>query len=174
MAFIAPLNDDWTNETEVEDIHPAAHNDVAAAINLISTALGTGAHNVESRLSSVESALWTPPPFSKAGPISPVIGRSRAYAPQDTGISYVMISLNTAPVGANAIFDVNINIFDGGSSIFVAKPTILDGENFVVTGLPDISVLNQYDYLTVDVIQSGISGGGTVAGADLDVQVVTI
>jgi hypothetical protein len=69
--------------------------------------------------------------------------------------------LGTPAVGADAIFDVNVN----GASI--GTVTITAGE-YTGTASPSDPVLETGDYLTVDVDQRGT----TTPGADASVQVM--
>lgn len=77
-------------------------------------------------------------------------------------IEAVRVMVNTAPTGADAIFDVNKN----GTTIYTTqgnRPTITAaGTDSGAGSAPDVTSVAAGDYLTVDVDQIG----STVAGAD--------
>lgn len=78
------------------------------------------------------------------------------------------LMVNTAPVGADIIVDVNKN----GTTIYTTagnRPRIVDGANAGGPGAaPDITTLSAGDYLTIDIDQVG---SGT-AGSNLTVSIV--
>lgn len=111
--------------------------------------------------------------FSKAGTIATSTGHQRWYASGDEQIDSVIASLDTAPVGSDAVIDVKKNARDGGGTIFTTtlnRPTIADGTHYVRSVTPDVNTLVAGDYLTVDVI----TPGSTIAGSDLTVQVIFV
>ena len=72
----------------------------------------------------------------------------------------------TAPTGATAIFDVNIN----GTTAFTTqanRPTIAISGNASTTTLPDVVNLSAGDVVSIGIDQVG----STVAGADAIIQV---
>lgn len=105
--------------------------------------------------------------FSMNGPIGVRVGGLRLRNPgRSITISKVYIDLGTAPVGANAIVDVNKN----GVTMFTTqanRPTVLDGSN-AGNATPDVTSFNNGDYITVDIDQIG----STTSGSDLTVSIV--
>lgn len=80
----------------------------------------------------------------------------------------VRAALDTAPVGASVILDVNKN----GVTMFTTAanaPTIAAGQTVSTTTLPDVVILAPGDLLTVDVDQIGASTPG--AGLYLSVTI---
>lgn len=109
------------------------------------------------------------PNFGILGTLEAGVGVQKFY--NDTGqpllIRAVRVSLGTAPTGADAIFDVNINgasIFTSGNRPRVTAGNTTSGKNTSIasTAWPDGQAL------TFDVDQIGSS----VAGADLTVQIL--
>lgn len=100
--------------------------------------------------------------FTIDGDLDVEPGGIRVYAPGDMTIDGLFASLGTPAVGADAIFDVNVN----GASI--GTVTITAGE-YTGTASPSDPVLETGDYLTVDVDQRGT----TTPGANASVQVMT-
>src|SRR6266705_3373522 len=95
------------------------------------------------------------PAFSFTGTLSVLTGTYRWY--NDTGaslaISKVRASVGTAPTGSPVILDLRLN----GTSAFTNttnRPTIPIAGN-TATAIPDVVVVNDGDYLTVDVVQVG-------------------
>ncbi len=79
----------------------------------------------------------------------------------------VKSSSSAGPVGADLIFDVNIN----GVTIFTDqdnRPKILDGAESGVSGTPDIKTLTENDLITVDCDQIG---SGTPGGAHIYITI---
>ncbi len=112
-------------------------------------------------------------PFSYAGTLATYVGQGRWY--NDTGralfVQSVRASVGTAPAGASVIVDVNKN----GTTIFTTqanRPTIAAGANTVKrtqgASPPDVTMIADGDYLTIDIDQIG----STTAGADLAVDIV--
>ena len=97
--------------------------------------------------------------FTIDGDLDVEPGGIRVYAPGDMTIDSLFASLGTPAVGADAIFDVNVN----GASI--GTVTITAGE-YTGTASPSDPVLETGDYMTVDVDQRGT----TTPGANASVQ----
>ena len=109
-------------------------------------------------------------PYSIAGPVSVVTGKSRIYAEGPTRLQSVRASVNTVPTGASLIVDVNLN----GTTIFTTqsrRPTIAaSGFTALNSGLIEVNTMALGDYLTVDVDQVG----STIAGSDLTVVILAL
>lgn len=104
--------------------------------------------------------------FTVPGVITTGSGKGRYYAPTTMVISNVRAYVDTAPVGADIIIDVNRN----GSTIFTTqanRPRITAGNNYDAASTPDLTGLAAGDYVTIDIDQIGSS----VAGSYLTVQV---
>ncbi len=102
-------------------------------------------------------------PFSLFGSIQGSLyvaaGIHRFYPNRAGRIGSVSVSMGTAPTGADAVFDVNLN----GASIFsnLNRPRVLDGQNFSLNNVPDVVDFVLGDYFTFDVDQRGaINWGG--------------
>jgi hypothetical protein len=84
------------------------------------------------------------------------------HMPYDFDLIDVRLSVTTAPVGQDAIIDVNQN----GTTIFTTRPHIDDGEKSSFTsstpGTLSVTSLSEDDLMTVDIDQAGTttSGGG--------------
>lgn len=107
--------------------------------------------------------------FTVPGTLSVVAGTVRIYnlTGRALTISRVHLAVNTAPVGAAIIADVNEN----GTTIFTNqanRPQITAGANTGETTTIDDSSLANGNYLTIDVDQIG-SG---VAGSDLTATII--
>jgi hypothetical protein len=104
-------------------------------------------------------------PFSGAGTLAVGAGVGRFRFPFPATIIGVTAAVNTAPVGAAIILDVDKN----GTTIFTTqanRPSIADGANATASeAVPDVTSMSAGDYLTVDRDQVG----STAAGADLTV-----
>ncbi len=90
----------------------------------------------------------------------------RVHSPAALTISGVTATVNTAPTNGSVIIDVHKN----GTTIFTTqgnRPEITAGNNDDLSSTPDVTTLALNDVLTVEV--DGV--GGTIAGADLVVQV---
>ena len=101
-------------------------------------------------------------PFGRTGVLVVSTGRARFRFPFAATILGVSASIDTAPTGADVIFDVNKN----GTTLFTVQAnrlTIAAGTNAAaeVTSM-DVTGFAVGDYLTVDVDQIG----STVAGSD--------
>lgn len=104
--------------------------------------------------------------FSISGVLSVQTGEHRLYndTGQDKAILLVRASVDPAPTGDDAIF----NLLKNGVDLFSAGLTVLDGTN-TITGIPDISTIwTAGTYITVDVTQVG----STTPGANLTLTVV--
>jgi hypothetical protein len=102
--------------------------------------------------------------FSVDGDLEIATGKLQYAAPGPMTISEVYTRIVTAPVGQDAIVDVNKN---GTTILDASKITIQDGDNSAVTVTPTVTTLAKNDYLTMDVDQIGT----TTPGADLAVHV---
>lgn len=104
--------------------------------------------------------------LSYAGTSSVGAGTMRWYPPTAITITSVRASVNTQPIGASLIVDVNKN----GTTIFTTqsnRPQIAASTNTDLSGTPDVTALAIGDYIQVDIDQVG----STVAGADLTVEI---
>lgn len=104
--------------------------------------------------------------FTIPGVVTTGAGKGRYYAPTTMVISNVRAYVDTAPVGADLIIDVNRN----GTTIFTTqanRPRITAGNNYDASSTPDVTGLVTGDYVTIDVDQIG----STVAGSYLTIQV---
>lgn len=104
--------------------------------------------------------------FSNPGDATVGAGVGRYPILIDGTVQGVIATANTAPVGADLIFDVNKN----GTTLFTTqanRPTIASGSSQSSVAVPVITALSTGDYITVDIDQIG---SGT-AGADLVVAV---
>lgn len=165
----------YTNEKGELRIIAAAHNSVPTRIKAQpnQTANLTEWTNTSNTvLSYVDAAGRMRAPniavtlrLTKSGDMSPIAGTQRVY--NDTGTTLtlraVRVNLETAPLGADAIFDVNKN----GTTIFTSqanRPTVAASAltSGKVTNM-DVVTLADGDYLTIDCDQAG---SGT-AGADM-------
>jgi hypothetical protein len=102
-----------------------------------------------------------------AGTLVVVTGKIKWIAPKAHTITNVIISVGTAPTGADIIVDVNKN----GTTVFTTqanRPKITAGNFTDTSSVPDVTAIAQNDYLTVDIDQVGSSQ----PGADLSVQIV--
>lgn len=106
----------------------------------------------------------TTPIYSRIGQLAPLVGKGRFYFEQAAVIGKVRASVDTAPIGAPVVIDVNVN----GTSIYANQAnrlSIAAGTN-TATSSPGFAVAAG-DYITVD-----IDSVGTInPGADLTVTV---
>ena len=105
--------------------------------------------------------------FSIPGTLVVATGVSRLLMPRAGTVTNVWASINTAPTGASAIFDVNKN----GTTIFTtqsARPTIAVSTNSDATSTPAVTSFSAGDYFTVDVDQIGstVAGSNAVIGIE--------
>jgi len=111
--------------------------------------------------------IWKTPFFCVPGDLE--VGTDVAptvLADADMTIDRVYVYVQTAPVGASIIVDVNKN----GTTIFTTqgnRPQIAAGANAAESGTPDVTALAKNDRLDVDVDQVG----STTPGAVLTVMV---
>lgn len=108
-------------------------------------------------------------PFSWTGDLEVAAGGHRLPITQALTITGVRATAGTAPTGAAAIIDVNIN----GTTAFTTqanRPTIGDGTNESDIEVPDVTALASGDYLTIDIDQIGSGDPGT----DLTVAITAI
>ena len=86
-------------------------------------------------------------------------GTHRFYPNRVGKIGTIDVSMGTAPEGADAIFDVNLN----GGSIFTTqlnRPTIASGTFFTLNNVPDVVDFGPGDFFTFDCDQRGTSTWG--------------
>lgn len=116
--------------------------------------------------STLASAATEAYVFAVTGTLAVATGKSRVYLEGSYSIDSVRAAVNTAPVGASVIVDVNKN----GTTVFTTqgnRPTIA-AAGFLSTGTaPDVLTFVAGDYITVDVDQIGSS----TAGSDLTVTI---
>jgi hypothetical protein len=97
------------------------------------------------------------------GGLSVAAGTSRYIFPYAVTVVDVAATVNTAPVGATLLFDVNKN----GTTIFTTqgnRPSILAAANATAANVvPDVTAFAAGDYLTVDVDQVGSGTAGSNA-----------
>jgi hypothetical protein len=77
-----------------------------------------------------------------------------AIVPQAMTITAIRADVDIAPIGSSLILDINKN----GSTIYSTqanRPEIISGDEFIVATLPDTTVLDKYDKLTLDIDQIG-------------------
>lgn len=103
--------------------------------------------------------------FTVAGQVSVQTGNLRLYVEADGEIERIRASVGTPPVGGSIEIDVLLN----GVSIFGAdpKPVIADGTYTTYVDLTTPVVVASGDYLTVDILSTGVS----TVGSNLVVQV---
>lgn len=109
--------------------------------------------------------------FSRDGAAAVEMGEHRWYADRAIEILGVVISAGVAPTGADLVADVVLEGFDGGGSVYVlesSQPRVVAGEFEGVTGPPDVVMVAQGQYLTVDIDQVG----SVVAGSKIDVRIL--
>lgn len=104
--------------------------------------------------------------FNAPGTLTVYAGKGRWYAPIDLEIESIKVSCGTAPTGQSIVVDINRN----GASIFTNqanRPHIFAGANTSSAVTPDATLLDEDEYLTVDIDQVG----STFAGSDLVVVI---
>ena len=106
---------------------------------------------------------WHTFTFSVEGDLEVATGNLEFAAPGPMTIAEVYARIKTAPVGADAILDVNMN---GVSILDGDKLTIADGTT-TVTAVPTTTAVVKNDYFTMDTDQRGT----TTSGAGLVVHV---
>jgi hypothetical protein len=99
---------------------------------------------------------WHTFTFTFEGDLDVATGDLKFYAPGDMTIVQVYGSMGTAPVGQDAIFDVNKN----GVSILDASRLVISDGNTTGSATPVTTTLALNDYLTVDVDQRGTTTPG--------------
>ena len=130
---------------------------------------GTGTLNstaVTSGGAAVLTASTAAFTFSKVGDLVAAAGKGRLKVPMAVTIVDVIATCDTAPVGADALFDVH----KGGTTIFTTqgnRPTVAAGAQDGAAATPDVTAVAAGDVLTVDIDQIG---SGT-AGADATVVI---
>lgn len=104
--------------------------------------------------------------FGMDGVIAVATGKGRVRFPWAVTILGISVTMDTAPTGASAVFDINKN----GTTIFTTqsnRPGVLIGANVTaaeVTNM-DVTAFSAGDYITADIDQIG----STVAGSDLTI-----
>lgn len=104
--------------------------------------------------------------FSKVGDLAVASGKGRLKVPMAATVIDVTATCDTAPAGADAIFDVHKN----GTTIFTTqanRPTVSAGSQDGSPATPDVTAVTAGDVLTVDIDQIGSSA----AGADATVTI---
>lgn len=100
-------------------------------------------------------------PFSRTDVLTVGTGVARWRFPFAATILGVTAAVNTAPVGASIILDVNRN----GTTIFTTqanRPTIAAGATATAAeAVPDVTAISAGDYLTIDRDQVGSSTPGS-------------
>jgi len=109
--------------------------------------------------SKTSTAVFT---FSKVGDLTVAPGKGRLKVPMAATIVDVTATCDTAPTGADAVFDVHKN----GTTIFTTqanRPGVAAGSQDGAAATPDVTALAAGDVLTVDIDQIGSSTTGTDA-----------
>lgn len=91
-------------------------------------------------------------------------GTERWRAPKDVTILGVLVNAGDPPTGGELIFDVVLDAYDGGGSIYTTtanRPTVLAGEFEGTSPAPDISHIPAGHYLTVDTLMIGLINPGS-------------
>jgi hypothetical protein len=130
--------------------------------NLDELQLDTNLANAELAAPNAEDTIH----FFVAGAQSAGALKAAAIVGKAGTITDVRAYVDTAPVGAALIVDVNIN----GVTAFTTqanRPTIADGQKVSSTTAPDVIALAAGDRLSIDVDQIGVG----VAGSDLMVSI---
>jgi len=92
--------------------------------------------------------------YALSSDLAVAVGTSRIYFDNDCEVVSFKGSVDTAPVGADIIFDMNKN----ATTIFTTqanRPKIVDGANKITWTPPDVVAFAAGDYLTIDVDQIG-------------------
>lgn len=148
--------------------HASADTDTAPTA--IHHTLGTGANQAAAgNHTHAGAGLTSTQVWAWDGTAQVITGIGRWY--NRTGaavvISGVWAAAGIAPTGANLIVDVNVN----GTTIFTTqanRPTITAGTNGGALAVPDITTVNDGDYVTIDIDQVGT----TAVGANITVGIV--
>ena len=160
--------------------HDVIHTNHSGALIAVETKLGVGSTTgagastgqILVKQADGDTEWATPAPstaafiFSKVGDLVAAAGKGRLKVPMAVTIVDVIATCNTAPVGANAIFDVH----KGGTTIFSTqgnRPTVVAGNQDGAAAVPDVTAVTAGDVLTVDIDQIGSS----TAGADATVVI---
>lgn len=109
--------------------------------------------------------------FSRDGDATIGSAGHRWYARGDRRLVGVLASAGDAPTGDDLEFDVLLDEFDGGGTVFTTvanRPTILDGTNEGLSPTPDIVDVPDGHYLTVYITKIG----SVDPGAKIDVRVL--
>lgn len=97
--------------------------------------------------------------FNIDGTLSEGEGETRWYITSSRTISNIIATVSTAPTGNSIIFDINKN----GTTIFSTqanRPTIAIDSFYDFTSTPNITSLEEGDYLSIDVDQVGSTEPG--------------
>lgn len=109
--------------------------------------------------------------FSRDGDATVEQGLHRFTADRDLTITGVLCSAGTAPTGDDLVFDVMLDAFDGGGTVFTTvanRPTVSAGDNEGAVVVPDVVDVPEGHYLTVDIV----SIGSGAPGAKIDVRIL--
>lgn len=107
--------------------------------------------------------------FNVSGNLTIGAKSNRWYFTEETTIINVVAHVDTAPTGANVIFDVNKN----DTTIFTIqanRPTILQNDFVDLSSTPNVTTLSAGDYIVVEVDQIGTS----IPGANAIVRLVVL
>lgn len=110
--------------------------------------------------------------FSKDGDATIGSAGHRWYARGNRTLVGILASAGDAPQGADLVFDVLLDEFDGGGTVFTTvgnRPRILDGDNEGLSPTPDIVDVPDGHYLTVYVVQTGVAPN---PGSKVDVRIL--
>lgn len=101
--------------------------------------------------------------FTISGDLEVEAGALEYAVPGPMTLSEVYVRIGTAPIGQDAILDLNVN---GATALDASKITIPDGDDTPLTITPTTTDLVKNDYLTLDTDQRGT----TTPGADVVVH----
>lgn len=110
--------------------------------------------------------------FSRDGDATVEQGQHRWYAKGDRHLMGVVISAGGAPLGADLVCDVLLDAFDGGGTMYTTsanRPIVAAGAHEGVSPAPDVVLVPDGHYVTVDIVQTGLSPN---PGSKIDVRVL--
>lgn len=140
----------------------------SAAIDLTKLATGTLVSGIKvGPANFVNSVIPSEVVFTIPGTVTTGSKNVRYYCETARTIANVVVSVGTAPTGANMIFDVNKN----GTTIFTTqgnRPTIASGGFYDGSSVPDVTSMAAGDYFTIDVDQIG----STIPGSNAVIKIV--